>query len=63
VRLIKDDANKPRQSIGYFIQPDGDVHCVPLVPEKKDWNPQYPKVDQQTHFEYFKDRVRGSRAY
>jgi isopenicillin N synthase-like dioxygenase len=63
VRLVETHAYKLRQSVGYFIQPDGDSNCVPLVPEKPTWNPTYPKVDKETHYEYFQDRVRATRAY
>ncbi|OXA51656.1 2-oxoglutarate-Fe(II) type oxidoreductase ppzD [Folsomia candida] len=63
VRLLKSQAKTVRQSIGFFVQPDGESNCIPLVPEKKDWHPAYPKVDKETHFEYFRNRVAGSRAY
>jgi hypothetical protein len=61
--LLRESAGKLRQSLAYFIQPDGHSNCVPQVAEKENWKPMYPKVDKETHFEYFKERVRGSRAY
>jgi hypothetical protein len=61
--MVKETALTLRQSIAFFVQPDGDSNCIPLVPEKPTWQPAYPKVDKETHFEYFKDRIRGSRAY
>jgi len=62
VRVLKPKAKVPRQSIGYFIQPDADSDCIPLVKEKEGWNPAYPKCDNgYTHWDYFRDRVRGSR--
>lgn len=64
VRLLKDKLTAIRQSYGFFIQPDGDSNCLPLVEEKKEWKPMYPKMEKdENHFEYFRERVRGSRAY
>jgi len=63
VRLVPELACQLRQSLAYFIQPDGDSNCIPVVPEKPTWNPSYPKVDKETHYEYFQARVRATRAY
>jgi len=63
VRLVPELACQLRQSLAYFIQPDGDSNCIPIVPEKPTWNPSYPKVDKETHYEYFQARVRATRAY
>jgi isopenicillin N synthase-like dioxygenase len=63
VRLVEDRGYKLRQSVGYFVSPDGDSNCVPLVPEKPTWNPTYPKVDKETFYEYFQQRVRATRGY
>jgi len=62
VRLLKPKASILRQSLGYFIQPDGNVNCVPLIEEKENWVPIYPKVDTETHWEYFKTRIRATRG-
>jgi isopenicillin N synthase-like dioxygenase len=61
--MIKEASSKARQSLEFFLHPDGDSNCVPLVKEQPHWNPTYPRVDKETDFEYFQARILGSRAY
>jgi len=64
VRALKNSSGSLRQSLGFFLQPDGHCHCEPLVQKSPGWNPVYPLFEQnQTHYEYFQNRVANSRAY
>jgi hypothetical protein len=45
-----------------YVLPGSEVTCMPVVDEAPGWKPHYPKHKPgQTHDEYFRDRIRGSR--
>jgi len=55
---VKEAVAQVRESLVFFIEPDGDCTCAPALPDREGWIPIYRKPENQTHFDFFKVRIR-----
>lgn len=62
--MIKERAKEVRQSLAWFVAPDGDTRVNMLVDKKQGyvWSHTYPPPGNESASEYFQERIKGIYA-